>query len=209
MAQPKPTPELFEFDEMTEDERSKIWVGHRCNYEGRLFVLNIPRLFADAKLSDFNSTFREYEGRPVFITGEGGKGKTHFLAALAKRQLTLGATAKTEYDGQTQREILFARFINVVDLLAEFRATMNYQSGVTEQDLFSDYATCKHLYLDDLGVQKETDWVSQTLYRIIDSRYANMLPTSISSNLSLDEIAATNSRIARRILETCTVIELK
>lgn len=38
------------------------------------------------------------------------------------------------------------------------------------------------LVFDDLGVEKETDWVGEQLYRVLDARYESRLPTLITTN---------------------------
>lgn len=60
------------------------------------------------------------------------------------------------------------------------------------------------LFLDDLGVEKPSDWVLQTLYLIVDQRYNDNQPLVISSNFDLDEIATRlDDRIASRIVGLC------
>ena len=60
------------------------------------------------------------------------------------------------------------------------------------------------LILDDLGAEKVTEYVRQSLYTLINKRYLDNLPTFFTSNLSLDEIAARlDDRISSRIFEMC------
>lgn len=204
----KPAPENYQFDEMTAEERSKVWVGHRAQWGTRLRGLHLPKRFENAKMSDFKFG-SELDNAALFISGSTGVGKTHLLAALAKRQLTIGCNSRTKSDDITQEEISYAKFISIVNLLVMFRGTMNNQSSMTEASLFAEYAHAEFLFLDDLGVQKESDWVSETVYRIIDYRYANMLPTCITSNLTIAEIEKQNMRIASRIMGMCEILELK
>jgi DNA replication protein DnaC len=54
--------------------------------------------------------------------------------------------------------------------------------------------------LDDLGVEKPTEWVRKTLSYVIYERDNMFKPTIITSNLSLDEIAGqVDQRTASRI----------
>jgi DNA replication protein DnaC len=55
------------------------------------------------------------------------------------------------------------------------------------------------LLLDDLGAEKETEWTQEQLYRVINHRYNEGLPTLIAGNVPLDEI---EPRIASRIRDT-------
>lgn len=69
------------------------------------------------------------------------------------------------------------------------------------------------LLLDDLGAAKSSEWVEEVLYRIIDARYNNCLPTIFATNVaSPDELATRlGERTASRLTEMCRghVIVLK
>ena len=63
------------------------------------------------------------------------------------------------------------------------------------------------LVIDDFGVQRNTEWESEMLYNLIDSRYAEERPTIITANLSIDryqEIA--HGRVYSRIQEMCKIV---
>ena len=42
--------------------------------------------------------------------------------------------------------------------------------------------------MDDLGREKGTEWATERLYVLIDHRYANLLPTVVTTNFDLDEL---------------------
>jgi len=66
------------------------------------------------------------------------------------------------------------------------------------------------LFLDDLGAEKMTDFVRQSLYAIINYREQHELPTIITSNYNLSNISGKiDDRIASRIAGMCEVIEIK
>jgi DNA replication protein DnaC len=66
------------------------------------------------------------------------------------------------------------------------------------------------LILDDLGAEKASEWVAETLYILIDDRYGNMKPTVFTSNYSPSELAERlGDRIVSRIMEMCRIIEIK
>ena len=64
------------------------------------------------------------------------------------------------------------------------------------------------LFLDDLGSSKITDWALDTLFYILDTRYNEMLPTIVASNLLPgDELTALiGDRIVSRLAEDSTLI---
>jgi DNA replication protein DnaC len=42
--------------------------------------------------------------------------------------------------------------------------------------------------LDDFGKERATDWATERLYVLVESRYSAMLPTLVTSNRTLDEL---------------------
>lgn len=66
------------------------------------------------------------------------------------------------------------------------------------------------LFLDDLGSSKVTDWALDTLFYILDTRYNEMRPTIISSNLvpgeELTELVG--DRIVSRIAQEHTLVPI-
>lgn len=69
------------------------------------------------------------------------------------------------------------------------------------------------LVLDDLGTEKLSDWVQEKLYAILDWRYGQELPTLVTSNLTLAELAshyrAHGPRLASRIAGMGEEVELR
>ena len=66
------------------------------------------------------------------------------------------------------------------------------------------------LIIDDLGVERNSDFAREQVYNIIDSRYRSQLPMIVTTNLTVDEMKKTEdlarARIYDRILERCTAI---
>ena len=63
------------------------------------------------------------------------------------------------------------------------------------------------LIIDDLGVEKFTDWSIENLYQLVDMRYKKMLPTIFISNLSLKDLSSkVGDRITSRIAEMSEII---
>jgi len=66
------------------------------------------------------------------------------------------------------------------------------------------------LLLDDIGAEKASEWVKQTLYLIIDNRYGNMKKTFITSNLTLNQISnQLDDRISSRIAGMSNTIRMQ
>ena len=139
-------------------------------------------------------------------------GKTYVAVALMREKISGDNEAIfTHPDGVTKVYVpAYPRMISVPDLLLEIRECFSGRTGDSESSLIEKYAGKKCLILDDLGVEKTTEWSLQTLYTIIDRRYREEKQTLITSNLTLNEIAEkVGDRIASRIAGMCKVVEIK
>jgi DNA replication protein DnaC len=132
---------------------------------------------------------------PMYVYGSNGTGKTTHAA------IRLLGNIKRESDLKTHK------FVSVPAFLHELR--QNFANDGVE-DLINIYSKCKFLVFDDIGSEKVTDWVYQTLFLVVNYRYEHMLSTIFTSNLDLDELAARlgDTRISSRIQEMCRVFEL-
>lgn len=128
-------------------------------------------------------------GHGLYIFGEVGSGKTllaaHMMLASMKSYFV-------EKQGP-QRHI----FITVADLLDKIKESYNHE---TDDDITKLYGHVDFLVLDDLGVEKTSDWTVEKVYQIINTRYEEMKPTIFTSNLNLNELSESiGDRISSRI----------
>ncbi len=139
------------------------------------------------------------DGRGLFLSGNVGVGKTHLIAAIVDLTARL---MEREIVKQHSKIIVYT---TAVDLLAELKKS--YKREGTE-DIVKYYEEAELLIIDDLGVEKGSDWVNEIFFRIIDHRYTEMKPTIFATNLRDDEIKAKlGERIMSRIYETCIGVE--
>jgi len=158
------------------------------------------RIATDLVEHDYFSKFMVTGG--YFITGAVGSGKT----TLACRMLL--HVAEQRY--LAKQTILDAvGFWSVPSLLQDIRSCYWEHSKNLEGPLLSALIETPYIVLDDLGVEKTTEWVLQTLYLIISARYDSAKVTIITSNLSLDKLAEKlGDRIASRIAGMSEIITL-
>ena len=127
----------------------------------------------------------------MYIWGAVGTGKTHSLYALKKLY--------------GERCIRFS-IRNISELLADIRSSFDEKSKMDILDnLYTGY--------DDLGAEKESDWVGEQIYRLVNEIYENKRAFVFTSNLSLGDLASRfgiqGDRIVSRIAEMANIIELK
>ena len=135
-------------------------------------------------------------GIGLFLSGSVGTGKTHLIAGMI------------DYIARMKKRNWHKKIIYTtsIDLLSEIR--MGFKKNEA-QEIVRDFEEADLLIIDDLGVEKITDWVNEIFYKIIDHRYNEMKSTIFVSNLSDEELLVKlGERIVSRIYETCKGLKL-
>jgi DNA replication protein DnaC len=69
------------------------------------------------------------------------------------------------------------------------------------------------LIIDDLGVERGTDFALEQVYAVVNERYKSGLPLIVTTNLAISEIREAqdeaHDRIFSRLLEMCTPIQIQ
>ena len=138
----------------------------------------------------YAQTFSEDPQGWLLLSGPRGCGKTHLAVAIAGERLRQGS------------QVFFAF---VPTLLDHLRATFSPDSPVGYDELFEQINSTPLLVLDDLGAESSTVWAEEKLYQIVVHRHEARLPTVITTASSLDELEATKSRIASRLVDGMVV----
>jgi DNA replication protein DnaC len=115
------------------------------------------------------------------LMSEVDRGKTHLAIAICREWLRQGKSAKYAF---------------VPLLLDELRAGFQGEGASSYQARFDFYCKVNLLVLDDLGVEKPTEWALEKLETLVDYRYINKLPLVVTTNKNLDTIS---SRIGSRL----------
>lgn len=126
----------------------------------------------------------------LLLFGGTGTGKTFFAECIASELLKNGRFA------------LLTSVSDIVNAMNNYNAqVMNYVKNV---DL---------LILDDFGTERDTSYMSENIYNVIDARYVAKRPLIVTTNLDPRAMLAnTNIRIKRigeRLAESCVSIEVK
>jgi len=128
-------------------------------------------------------------GPNLVLIGTTGRGKTG-LAFGALRAL--------------HRMDVTVKWGTVPDLLAGLRPN---DAGEGPDFSLRSLQRTNVLLMDDLGVEKMSEWAAEQLYAIVNARYEAELPTIVTSNLSVDGLeAAVGTRIMSRLLERAVVL---
>jgi len=108
------------------------------------------------------------EGLGLLFTGNNGVGKTH-LAVSVLRELVLSKGAR-------------GQFWDFHELIREIKYSWDPQTQTSELSVLSPVVEMDILLLDDLGAMKMTDWMNDTLFYILNSRYLARRATLITTN---------------------------
>lgn len=135
-----------------------------------------------------------YGNKNLFLTGSTGTGKTHLAVAILRARIE-----RTKTRGM---------FVSMPELMVRMRQAIKHHN---DDDLLDEISGQHHLVLDDLGVERPTDYSLERLYMIIDRWYrAQKGGLVLTSNRPLGWIAEKlDDRLASRIAGMCDVFAIE
>jgi DNA replication protein DnaC len=150
------------------------------------------------------------EGLGLLLCGDNGVGKTH-LAVAVLQELVVNRGAR-------------GQFWDFHELIREIKSSYDPETKTTELQVLEPVVEADLLVLDDLGAWKMTDWMNDTLFYILNSRYMAKRPTIITTNyqdvtreaaLSADPlrrreflVERIGHRLRSRLMEMCLVVRV-
>jgi DNA replication protein DnaC len=151
------------------------------------------------------------EGLGLLFSGDSGVGKTH-LAVAVLHELVTAKGAR-------------GQFWDFHELIREIKSSYDPETKTTELMVLEPVVEADLLLLDDLGAWKMTDWMNDTLFYILNSRYMAKRPTLITTNyqdVTREEALAADplrrreflverigQRLRSRLMEMCLVVRMQ
>lgn len=165
----------------------------------------VPPAYGSPKLADLDDEVREplaawsstvldrgYEN--LLLCGPVGTGKTH--AAYAALRPAVGADRRV------------AGYF-VAQLLQDLRPSDDPEIEARARAARRRVETCDLLLLDDVGVEKASEWTVERLGVIVHGRWEARLPVVMTTNLPLAELAdVLTERAYSRFAENLTIVRL-
>lgn len=180
----------------------------------RLQFAELPEVFKDVKLSNFNwQIYRTIESRNLIAVA--AKTITYYLEnfeEMKNRGMGLYLFSETKGSGKTRMVVGIAnsllknhqvKFAGSTTIIKEIKRTWNKkpgEDGENENQLLDSLAAVEILIIDDFGTETPTGWVNDKFYQIINDRYVGRKVTIFTSNESLDRLQY-DDRITNRIKE--------
>ena len=133
------------------------------------------------------------EGSGMLLSGPAGVGKSHLAAAIVLELLERGA------------KILFR---NTSAFLCRLKD--GYAEDRSEREEMERLELVELLVLDDLGVERDSPWERETLYRVVNGRYEQLKPIIVTTNADLNLLEKSlGPRTFGRLLEMCLPLQVR
>ena len=129
----------------------------------------------------------------LLLWGDVGTGKSFFAGCIANALLEKGVP------------VLMTNFSRILNTLSG----MHFEDRNQFIDSLNRYSL---LIIDDLGIERNSEFALEQVFNVIDSRYRSKKPLIVTTNLTLTELNnapdVAHRRIYDRILERCAPIRI-
>lgn len=129
----------------------------------------------------------------LLLWGNVGTGKSFFAGCIANALLDWGVPV----------------------LMTNFSRILNALTGMFSDDRNKYIDSLNHyslLIIDDLGMERSTEYALEQVFNVIDARLRSNLPLIVTTNLTLDELKhpadLAHERIYSRVLERCIPLKI-
>jgi DNA replication protein DnaC len=181
-------------DALAAQEKRRAETIRKARYKADCARMGGPRAVAEFTLDKYRNKVAiencaGYPKQGLFLFGPTGCGKTHLATALVRK-----------YEN--------GRVVKPTDILRKMRAC---EKATQEEALIDSYASGA-LVIDDLGIEKTTEFAATTLYEIFDRRWmTDPSGLIVTSNVGMNDLAKKigDDRIISRIAGMCKTVKIE
>lgn len=130
----------------------------------------------------------------LLLWGDVGTGKSYVAACIANALLESGVPV----------------------LMTNFSKILNQMGGMYSQERYqyiASFSSFDLLIIDDLGIERSTEYALEQVYAVVDERYKSNKPLIVTTNLTINQIRnaedVAHARIYSRVLELCTPVQVR
>lgn len=133
------------------------------------------------------------ENLGLLLWGDVGTGKSFLAACIANALLEKGVP------------VLMTNFSKILNQMGAMYSDERYR-------YIASFNRFSLLIIDDLGIERNTEYALEQVYAVVDERYKAGLPLIITTNLTISQLRnpedVAHARIYSRILEMCTPVHV-
>lgn len=189
-------------------------------YSNRLKFANIPEEFETLTVKSFDTNIYKNEDSKILATAAKKMTANYIKNFVKFKDLGKGLYfySNTKGSGKTRLAVSLGnvllknlkqqvKFITCSSLLTEIRNTYNSNSNYTESQLLESISSINILIIDDIGVEKPSDWVNEILFNIFDNRMKYKRITIFTSNCIIENLKH-DDRLKSRLNKMCVPIKM-
>lgn len=143
-----------------------------ANYRAAAGAQGTVAKFCRSYAENFEQRMRQGSG--LILCGRPGTGKTHLACAIASVVLASGRSVW---------------YTTVSAAIRSVKQTFDRNAQMSERDALAAFYAPHLLILDEVGMQRGTEFELALLGEVMNERYARVLPTIVATNLTHIELA--------------------